>query len=183
MHPVDTQQIETLLSFWRENNDYWFVKSPSFDQQFAEQFVDQHWMAARRELEHWLDTDQGALALLLLLDQYPRNCFRHTGHMYATDSLARYYAAVLTDRLGDMQLPPELRVFCYLPFTHSEDIEDQNKAVALNERGQTGEGLKFALHHRDIVQQYGRFPHRNHLLGRVSTEPEKQFLAAGGFTG
>lgn len=183
MTQVDTQQVQALLTFWQQNSDNWFVKSATFDQQFKQQFAELHWLAAARELEHWVASNEGALALLLLLDQYPRNCFRHTGHMYATDGLARHYATILTDRLGDMQLPVDVRVFCYLPFTHSEDLADQDKAVVLNERGQTGEGLKFALHHRSIVQEYGRFPHRNQILGRRSSESERHFLATGGFKG
>ena len=183
MQPSDQKHIQHLLDFWQENQPFWFTKSEDFDQRFKLEFADLHWRAAARELEHWMQTDEGALALLLLLDQYPRKCFRQTGHMYATDGLARHYARQLSERHGDLNLPATVRVFCYLPFTHSEDLDDQNLAVTLNERGQTGEGLKFAKHHRDIVQRYGRFPHRNAILGRVSSAEENIFLEDGGFSG
>lgn len=178
--PAAAQQ---LLDFWQDHDAWWFEKNDRFDQTFRERFHALHWQAARRELEGWLETEEGALALVLLLDQYPRNSFRDTGHMFATDGLARHYARILTQRQGDLALPQALRVFCYLPFTHHENLEDQHLAVELNERGDTGEGLYFARHHRDIIQRFGRFPHRNRVLGRESSPQELTFLADGGFQG
>ncbi|MCQ9617846.1 DUF924 family protein [Paenalcaligenes niemegkensis] len=175
--------IRDIIDFWLASAKHWFVKSADFDGRFKTQFELLHWQAARRAHDLWASSDEGALALLILLDQYPRNCFRNTGHMYATDPLARHYARLVTERKGDLNLEPSLRVFCYLPFTHSEDPLDQDLAVQLNERGETGEGLKFALHHRDIIKRYGRFPHRNAILARRSTQDELRFLEEGGFSG
>ncbi|MGO3890061.1 MAG: DUF924 family protein [Paenalcaligenes sp.] len=174
---------DDVLAFWSENKNFWFNKSTEFDQEFHHHCQALHWQAARRELESWIQYEDSGLALLILLDQFPRNCFRQSGHMYATDSLARHYARLLVDRKGDLTLPQELRVFCYLPFTHSENLEDQDLAVRLNERGKTGEGLKFAHHHREIIQRFGRFPHRNEILGRESTPEELAYIAEGGFSG
>lgn len=174
---------DDVIRFWMASSEHWFVKNEAFDQRFKQQFEALHWQAARRELDSWMDTNEGALALIILLDQYPRNSFRQSGHMYATDPLALHYARRVCERQGDMQLEQALRVFCYLPFTHSESLADQDEGVALNTRGETGEGLAFAIHHRDIIRQFGRFPHRNHILARESTPAELQFLAEGGFQG
>src|SRR3546814_10525371 len=100
------------------------ARDAAFDARFREEFVDAHWAAARRELEPWMDSADGALALLLLLDQFPRNCFRGSGHAYATDPLARRYATRAVDAGFDTQVDPALRVFVYLPFEHSEDMAD-----------------------------------------------------------
>src|SRR5690606_16367047 len=123
----------------------------------------------------------GALALLLLLDQFPRNVFRGTGHAYATDALARHFAERMLAAGHDREVAPELRVFCYLPVQHHEDAADQDRAVALVQAG--GGDATWALHHRDIIRRFGRFPHRNAVLGRESTAEEQAFLGEGGFAG
>lgn len=160
----------------------WFAKDDAFDQRFRELFLGAHEAAAAGKLDSWLAAPQSALALLLLLDQFPRNCFRNSPRMYATDPMARDRARQALERGHDQAIEPPLRLFFYLPFSHSEDLADQERAVALNVP-LGPEIAKHAIGHRDIVQRFGRFPHRNALLGRASTPEEQQFLAEGGFSG
>lgn len=179
----ESAAMAALLEFWREAGyERWFRKDPDFDRGLSERFLDLHMAVAARRHDAWLDTPEGALALLILTDQFPRNAFRGTGHMYATDPLARHYArrAHALDYLDRVE--PALRVFLCLPFTHSEDLADQDMGVALNRRF-GGPTLEYALGHRDIIRRFGRFPHRNPLLGRDSTPEEEAFLSEGGFGG
>ena len=171
-----------VVGFWREAGPAkWFSKDDAFDAEFDQRFRDAHFAAARRELDGWAGTAEGTLALLVLLDQFPRNVFRGTGHAFATDPLARHFAreALATGR--DRQVEPALRLFCYLPFQHHEDAADQDRAVELMRS--SGMDAKWALHHREIIRRFGRFPHRNAALGRESTAEEIAFLRDGGFTG
>jgi len=184
---VDTQvasdDFRAVLEFWRAAGPKrWFKKDPAFDQAFRERFLDLHLRAARRELEAWLAEADSALALLILLDQFPRNAFRGTGHMFATDTLACFYTRQIVDAGLDGQMEPTLRQFCYLPLEHSERLEDQNLSVAFN-RGIDADTLHYAELHREIIARFGRFPHRNALLGRESSSEELAFLKDGGFAG
>lgn len=175
--------IAPVCSFWREAGpDRWFARDEAFDADFRGRFLDAHFAAARRACDGWIEEAEGALALMILLDQFPRNAFRGTAHMYATDPLARHFAERALERRLDLELEPELRVFIYLPFSHSETLADQERAVALN-RPHGGENLESAIEHRDIIARFGRFPHRNALLGRITTAEEQAFLDGGGFSG
>lgn len=179
-----------LLDYWQAagRNGQWFAHDPAFDADFRARFTALHFAAARRELDGWaggaegIGGAEGMLGLLLLLDQFPRNAWRGTGHMYATDPLARHFARQAEAR-GDMaRLAPDLRLFLALPFAHSEDLADQDLSVQLNRRL----GASFLAHaegHREIIRRFGRFPHRNPMLGRTTTPEEAAFLAAGGFAG
>lgn len=180
---LDIPSPETLVQFWREAGPQrWFRKDDAFDATFRERFLGAHEAAAAGKLQSWLDTAEGALALVLLLDQFPRNAFRGTPRMYATDAKARSAADAAIAAGHDERVEPQLRPFFYLPFMHSEQLADLERCVALNE-AVGGENLRFARHHRDVVARFGRFPHRNALLGRPSTEDERRFLAEGGFAG
>lgn len=178
-----THSPEDVISFWRDAGpERWFAKQPGFDRRFRERFLDTHLAAAGRKLDDWLDTPSGTLALLLLTDQFPRNAFRGTGHMYATDSLARHFARHAYEQGWMAWVDRPLRVFFCLPFAHSEDLNDQALSVQLNARlGQPW--LSHAIGHREIVERFGRFPHRNRVLGREATPEEVAFLADGGFSG
>lgn len=180
---IDRAEAEAVVAFWRDaGSARWFAKDTAFDQRFRERFHDLHFAAAARRCDGWADTAHGVLALLLLLDQYPRNSFRGTGHMYATDPLARMFARRALDQGLDQQVAQELRLFFYLPLSHSEDLRDQDRAVERNRA--LGEPFtSHALGHRDIVARFGRFPHRNPMLGRASTAEELAFLREGGFSG
>ena len=172
-----------VVRFWQDAGpELWFAKDPEFDRRFRERFLVLHEAAARGGVADWAASPYGALGLLLLLDQFPRNAFRDTPRMYDTDMLARKAANTAFSAGYDQLLPKDLRKFLILPFAHSEDLADQERSVALARR--TGpDDLAHAEHHRDIVRRFGRFPHRNRILGRETTTEEKQYLDNGGYQG
>ncbi len=174
---------ESVLDFWREAGPQaWFSRNPDFDMRFRERFLDAHMAAARRELDDWLETSGSALALMILLDQFPRNCFRGTAHMFATDALALAFAHTALERGHDRCVEAPLPLFFYLPFEHSEALADQRRAVALC--APLGEPFdRYARIHLDVIERFGRFPHRNPVYGRKTTAEEQAFLDAGGFAG
>ena len=139
--------------------------------------------AAAGQLSAWEHGAKGALALLILLDQFPRNMFRGSPRMFATDPMARAIAAGSIVRGHDAQVDKELRNFFYLPFEHSEDLADQERSVALCKAAGDADSLKWAEIHADIIRRFGRFPHRNAVLGRATTPDEQKFLDDGGFGG
>jgi uncharacterized protein (DUF924 family) len=172
-----------VVEFWRQAGpSRWFAKDPEFDRRFRDRFLSWHEAAAKGRLSVWRTSATGALALVLLLDQFPRNAFRGTPRMYATDAMAQTLAAAAIDVGHDGAIEPELRLFFYLPFAHSEDLADQECSVALA-RGLGQPHLAHAEGHRDIVRRFGRFPHRNPILGRPMTPEEQRFLDEGGFAG
>lgn len=177
-------QAEAVIAFWRDAGARkWFARDAAFDGQFRQRFEAAHFAAARRELEHWMAGADGALALLLLLDQFPRNCFRDSAHAYATDGLARHYAERMVAAGFDTQVDPALRAFCYLPFEHSEDLADQRRSLQLHAGLPGQDADRWAREHHDIIVRFGRFPHRNAALGRGTSAEEQAFLDAGGFSG
>lgn len=179
---VDERALD-VTTFWRNaGTDAWFTKDAAFDTEFRTRFLDLHHAAARRELDGWIDHPESALALMILLDQFPRNCFRGTAHMFATDPLARHFAIKAVEAGHDMAVDVDLRVFFYLPFEHSENLDDQRYSVDLTEAN-APDYLKYAIEHREIIERFGRFPHRNPPLGRETTPDEKAFLDDGGFSG
>ncbi|MEG3192046.1 DUF924 family protein [Lysobacter sp. D1-1-M9] len=173
-----------VVEFWRGAGPArWFDADEAFDAQCRLRFLDAHLRASRREYDDWMADAEGALALLLLLDQMPRNIYRGSAHVYATDLLARQIADAAIQSGFDLQTEAELRLFFYLPFTHSEDAADQQRAVELHRTLPAPGADKWALHHCGIIERFGRFPHRNALLGRTSTPEEQAFLDQGGFSG
>ena len=173
-----------VVEFWKDAGpEKWFARDDAFDARFRTLFADEHHAAASRAREHWLGSAEGALALMLLLDQFPRNCFRGTAHSYATDGLARHYAMRAIEEGLDLQLVPKLRAFIYLPFEHSEDPLDQDRSVSMFDVLGDKEYLQYAELHRDIIRRFGRFPHRNAVLGRIPSPEELDYLAEGGFAG
>jgi uncharacterized protein (DUF924 family) len=174
---------EAVAEFWAPLGPaVWFGKDPVFDQKFRAAFAVEHGAAGRGELMPWLVTPHGALSLVILLDQYPRNAFRGTPRMYATDMLARIVADEALRHGHDRAIDPALRVFFYLPFAHSEHLADQERSVSLG--ADLPEPVpSHSRRHRDIIARFGRFPHRNAVLGRTSTDEEVEWLANGGFAG
>jgi uncharacterized protein (DUF924 family) len=172
-----------VIDFWiAAGRACWFAKDPEFDRRFRDRFLRLHDAAARGDLGEWTRNASGSLALVLLLDQFPRNAFRGTRRMYATDALAREMAQRAIETGHDAMIDAELRVFFYLPFGHSEHLADQERAVLFCRRlGPPHAG--HAERHRDIVRRFGRFPHRNPILGRPMSEQEQRFLDAGGYAG
>lgn len=175
-----------IIAFWQAAGPKrWYAKDHGFDRAIAERFEAAHHAAARGEHEDWTNSWQGTLALLLLLDQFPRNMFRGSAHAFATDPLARNVARAALAIGFDKQAPTELRMFFYLPFEHSEDIADQDLCLELCEafEAEGGASAEWARMHHDIIARFGRFPHRNSALGRETTEEEQAFLDSGGFAG
>jgi uncharacterized protein (DUF924 family) len=173
-----------VVGFWREAGpDRWFAKDAAFDRRFRDRFLALHEAAARGELDGWAADSAGALALLILLDQYPRNAFRGAPRMYATDEKARTIADLAVARGYDLETPPALRLFFYLPWGHSESLADQDRCVQLVAERLGEPSLSRAKHHREIIRRFGRFPHRNAILDREPTAEELSYLAAGGYMG
>lgn len=173
-----------VVTFWREAGPKrWFEKDFAFDQTIRERFLTTHEAAAEGKLTAWERSAEGALALLILLDQFPRNMFRGDARSFATDPLARAVAAGALVRGFDAQVAPEMRGFFYLPFEHSEDMADQDRSVAFYKAMGDADLLKWAELHADIIRRFGRFPHRNQMLGRPTTPEEQAFLNDGGFGG
>ncbi len=171
-----------VVGFWKEAGpDKWFAKDDAFDDTFRQRFAHGHMMAARRELDHWAEMPEGSLALLILLDQFPRNTFRGTAHQFATDPLARHFAEQAVARGHHLAFDTDLRNFILLPFEHSERLEDQDRYLDLI--GDDADLRKWGHIHRDIIVRFGRFPHRNACLGRATTAEEQAFLDEGGFGG
>jgi uncharacterized protein (DUF924 family) len=172
-----------VVQFWRDAGPRrWFQRDGDFDADFRDRFLAAHEAAAAGRLQAWGATPEGALALVLLLDQFPRNVFRGTARVYETDARARAVADSAIRAGFDRMVDADLRSFFYLPFAHSEELGDLERCVTLNEQD-GGDSLRWAKHHRDIVARFGRFPHRNAILGRTSTAEEERFLAEGGFSG
>jgi uncharacterized protein (DUF924 family) len=177
MRPAD------VIAFWiAAGPEAWFKKDASFDATCAK-FEAAQMAAARGELADWEATPEGALALVLLLDQIPRNIYRGTAHAFATDPLAQRVAERAIIAGFDRATAMPLRVFFYLPFEHAENLSLQARCVALMEATGDAEYTKYALLHRDIIARFGRFPHRNAALGRTTTPEEQDFLDGGGFKG
>ena len=171
-----------ILAFWREaGRDRWYEKDDGFDAEVRRRYLDLWHEAAAGKLSSWEASDDGALALVIVLDQFPRNMFRDDARTYATDALAREVAGRAIDRGADTRIDPALVEFLYMPFMHSEALADQLRCVELFRN--SPDNVKYAEEHADIIRRFGRFPHRNRLLGRATTPEEQAFLDGGGFSG
>jgi uncharacterized protein (DUF924 family) len=173
---------EQVLSFWREAGpDRWYKADPEFDALVRSRFLATHEAAAAGKLAGWEQTPDGALALLIALDQFPRNMFRGTARAFATDPLALAVAKRAIERGFDRGFLMPERNFFYLPFEHSENLADQEQSLALCEAAGDADAIKWAKLHLDVIRRFGRFPHRNEALGRASTPQELAFREGGGF--
>jgi uncharacterized protein (DUF924 family) len=172
-----------VVAFWRAAGPKrWFEKDAAFDDDIRRRFLKLHEAASTGKLTNWEGNAESALALLILLDQFPRNMFRGQARAFASDPLALAIAsrAILNGFDGAF---PDLRGFFYLPFEHSENLADQEKGIAFYKAVDDADGLKWAEIHADIIRRFGRFPHRNAVLCRASTPEEMAFLDGGGFAG
>jgi len=189
----DSSGAGEVLDFWfgaRSEEEFgksrrqWFVKDPDFDAGIARRFGALVAAALHGGLDHWQANPQHELARIIVLDQLTRNIYRGTAAMFAGDALALAAAVAMVDGGRDQELLPVQRAFCYLPFEHSESLADQDRAVALFEALRddqpAGGMLEWALRHREIIQRFGRFPHRNEMLGRASSGAEIEFLSQPG---
>lgn len=178
-------QAQSVLSFWFDPScrSLWFERNDDFDRRVRERLLPPHEAAAAGSLDDWMDAHWSALALAILLDQVPRNVFRGTPRAFSTDPLARAVARRAIDQGFDLapDFDDNCRLFFYLPFEHSEDLADQDLAVRLFcERTEVPRFHEYAIKHRDVIVRFGRFPHRNAVLGRLSTEEELAFLETPG---
>ena len=171
-----------ILRFWREaGHDRWYKRDDAFDAEVRQRYLELWRKAAAGELSSWEASDDGALALTIVLDQFPRNMFRGTARAFSTDALALAAAKRAIERGFDRKIKLPERSFLYLPFEHSENLADQETSLKLYEATKDKELARWAKLHHDTIQRFGRFPHRNEILGRVSTPEEIAFLDDGGF--
>ncbi len=177
---------EEVVAFWREAGQRrWFARNADFDALIRERFEATLAAAESGALDHWRATASSALALILVLDQFTRNLRRGSPLAFANDTKARQIVRDSLARGHDQATEASLRLFFYLPLSHAETLDDQYLAVALGEALEVagGPSAKSAREHRDIIRRFGRFPHRNAILDRSSTETEVAFLRGGGFVG
>jgi uncharacterized protein (DUF924 family) len=191
------ETADTIREFWfgndladpdlaRQQAGLWWQKDARIDRQIAARFESWVTKAANRELDNWLAVPTGCLALILLTDQFPRNIYRNTPQAFAHDALARAWCTHGIQTGADLYLHPIERLFFYLPLEHSESLADQDRSVALlqslaidvepSARATFEDFTTFAIRHRDVIARFGRFPHRNSILGRESSPAELAFL-------
>lgn len=174
-----------ILNFWfgepsspsyGQYKDFWFQSTPELDGQIRKKFESVYQKAIKGELDTLSKTPEGSLALVIILDQFPRNMYRETSQAFASDAKALNVAKETVRKKFDQNLLPMQRMFLYLPYEHSENFEDQEQSVKLFENLGNELALRYAIEHRDVIIQFGRFPHRNAILGRESTPEEIRFL-------
>ena len=184
--------IRDILDFWflplghpdhGKERGIWFDSTPAFDAEITERFSSFLAPACAGALDHWRESPDGALALALLCDQFPRNMFRRSARAFSGDAKAIETARIALARFYPAAYPIPMRVFFYVPFEHSEQLADQELSCALFATLGREDYDKYAISHRDIIVRFGRFPHRNAVLGRTSTPEEQAFLDEGGFAG
>jgi uncharacterized protein (DUF924 family) len=173
-----------ILAFWREaGRERWYTRDAAFDADVRSRFFGLWQQAAAGGLSSWETSDDDALALVLILDQFPRNMFRDDSRTYASDAQAREVASRAIARGADRRIETILKEFLYMPLMHSERLSDQQRCVELFRKAGNTDNLRYAEDHADIIRRFGRFPHRNRLLGRRTTPEEQAFLDNGGFSG
>ncbi len=194
MSQPDIPQPNDVLHFWFDRQPgelstgntrkVWFTKNPVFDQEIRSRFLGLYEQAVIGKLNHWQETPEGCVALIIVLDQFPRNMFRGKPRAFATDEQALSVAEAAIVRGFDQQLVPVQRWFLYLPFMHSENLAHQQRSVelfaSLRDDPDVSSAYPFALRHQDVVERFGRFPHRNAILDRPSTPEELEFLQQPG---
>ncbi len=186
-------EIDRILDYWfgapgsdehGTDREMWFSGGPEIDAEISKRFGALHQRAAAGELDRWRDEARACLALILLLDQFPRNMFRGESQSFTTDGMAVEIARHAVVQGYDRGLDLSSQQFYYLPFEHSEDLADQRRSVELFRAGAAAENkemhIGYAVRHLEIIERFGRFPHRNAILGRHSTPEELKFLADGG---
>jgi uncharacterized protein (DUF924 family) len=186
-------RADDIVEFWfgkPDEADYgkyrkvWFTKNPKFDEEVRSRFLQDYQKAAAGELDDWKDSPLSCLALIILLDQFPRNMFRGQPQAFATDPQALAAAKHALDRGFEKQLLPLQRWFIYMPLQHSENLADQHQCVelfsTLKDYPECASGLDYAHRHRKVIERFGRFPHRNEILGRETTSEEAEFLKQPG---
>lgn len=169
---------QEILDFWfsPEVRSLWFNSTPEFDGQIKAQYEKLFDSAIKGELSHWEESAEGALAVVIILDQFPLNMFRDLPRSFSGEAAAIEAARKAIDKGFDEKLNDEMKAFLYLPFMHSENLDDQDYSLSLFVKASLDNNLKWARHHREIVRKFGRFPHRNHILDRKSSKEELDYL-------
>ncbi len=173
---------ELVINFWFEESEPkdWFAKNDAFDKKIEERFLETYYAATQCELYHWRNTAEGRLAEIIVLDQFSRNMFRQNPQTFLFDSLAVILAQEAINLDLDKQLPLQKRKFLYMPFMHSESLIIHDLAVNVFSIEGLEDNYRFEMKHREIIERFGRYPHRNDVLGRESTTAEKTFLSQPG---
>lgn len=192
--PEIPSRAHAILAFWFMDNNgsnygkyskTWFTQNADFDQQIRQKFFTDYEKASVGDYDQWIADPESAIALIILLDQFPRNLFRNDPRSYSSDDQALSIAKHLVTIGADRKLIAVYRLFIYMPFEHSENIEDQEQCIALMTslikdepelKSELQGSLEYAIRHRDVIERFGRFPHRNTILGRQSTDEEIEFL-------
>lgn len=175
---MNESEVKSILNFWFEESSPadWFQKSDSFDQEITTRFAQLHVEVMENKKTHWRDTAEGCLAEIIILDQFSRNMFRDSPKAFASDERARDCLRHVLENSFDQEMTVQQKNFLYLPLEHSESLEDQVESVALFEANGDENSLDYAIQHKVIIERFGRFPHRNKILGRPSTDEELEFL-------
>ncbi len=174
--------FEILDFWWQAGPEKWFARDDAFDAEIAERFSDIQEVAAEGGFDGWAETPHGTLALLLLLDQFPRNLFRNDPRAFSSDAKALQIARMSLAHGFHRAFPKNARMFFFLPFEHAEDSDAQQTSVDLFRQLGDEQGYLYALVHMDVIRRFGRFPHRNPVLGRTTTPEEQAYLDSGGFS-
>jgi len=171
---------EEIVEFWfcERVRPLWFQSTPAFDAELSERFLSIWQVAREGALSDWEASAEGALALVICMDQFPLNMFRGRAESFSSEAAAREVAERAIERGFDQSLSDPQKAFLYMPFMHSENPADQDRSVALFEAAGLNDNLSFAEHHREIIRRFGRFPHRNAILGREDTPQERAWLAS-----
>lgn len=179
---MNEYQFSDVIDFWFDPQvkPLWFKKSEEFDRQIKERFEAVYLRAKTGELDKWRDSSLSTLALVIILDQFPRNMYRQTPQAFGTDDMAIALTKYALDRNYQTSLTEEQQVFLYMPLMHSESRDDQALSVEIFSKLGRENNLKFARKHQEIIARFGRFPHRNQIIGRKSTPAEEEFLTQPG---
>ncbi|MDD3517327.1 MAG: DUF924 domain-containing protein [Chromatiales bacterium] len=171
-------EYREVLDLWFSEavRPLWFRSTPEFDARLRDRFLHVWEAAARGDLDHWRGSPEGALALVIVLDQFPLNMFRGEARSFSTEAMSREVAEQAIDKGWDRELDAAGKAFLYLPFMHGESLADQERSVQLFRDAGLADNLRWAEHHRDIIHRFGRFPHRNAVLGRENTPEESAWL-------
>jgi len=177
-----TTEREAIIEFWFNEitPKQWFIKDLSFDQMIQDRFSEVHKAAIAGELFSWRDSVEGCLAEIIVLDQFSRNMYRGQPEAFASDTIALVLAQQAVELGIDKELPPEKRSFLYMPYMHSESQLIHEQAIIVFDQPGLEDNLRFEYRHKEIIDRYGRYPHRNEILGRISTTDELDFLESPG---
>ncbi len=177
---------KSILDYWYSDNSkqHWFASTPQIDQEIKDKFEVTWQAASRHELDDWCDTADGCLALVIVLDQLPLNMYRGQEISFSTEAQARNMARLAIQKGFDKHIAKDKLSFLFLPFMHSENLADQETSLQLFFDAGLDDNIPFAQHHHDIIEHFGRFPHRNPILGRTSTPEEIGYMhSSEGFKG